>query len=172
MMYRVVTGVRFVLRNHIFTIKIKQGQLKANGTIDLKTNKWKAINNKLKKLKFDQFVTRDSNDWVTFKGKGLIYAVHDNTKTVNLDDIEPKSDQDEVVTGLRFRKVAGKGKKQHSFRLEIQRTVFDYATGKLKSSSKWYSNKLSRRKRYGQFHISRKNLYRFPILKFSRFLYL
>ena len=149
MMYRVVTGVRFVLRNHIFTIKIKQGQLKANGTIDLETNEWKAIDDKLKKLKFDQLANVDINDWVTFKGKGLIYAVHDNTKTVNLDDIEPESDQDEVVTGLRFRKVAGSGEKEENLRLEIQRTVFDYATGKLTNSSKWYSNKVARRKRYG-----------------------
>ena len=144
-MYRVVTGVRLVLENHIFSIQIKQGQLKANGSIDLETNEWKPIDNKLKKFKLNHFATVDNNDWVTFEGLDFIYAVHNKTKTVHLDDIEPESessDQDEVVTGLRFRPVGD------DLRLEIQRTVFDYATGELKSSSKWYSNKVGRRKRY------------------------
>ena len=128
-------------------IQIQQGHLQANGTIKPNTVDWQPISSVIKDLNLKDFSRVDSKQNVHFDGKGVLYLVDPTYNTIYLDDIDIPSELDEVVTGLRFQQA------RESLRLEVQRTAFNYATGILKSGSKWHFNPEYEGKRYNKFYI-------------------
>ena len=152
--FRVVTGVRLVNDNHAFHIRIQQGVLGPEGTIDPKTVSWKPIKSipDIKQFSIFHYERSTEDDkykykqWVSFPINPYIYAINWDQKIVYLDDIEPQTwkknnGTDQVVTGLRFKQV------KSDLRLEVETMPFNYATGQLLDEPEWYWNHVLFQKR-------------------------
>ena len=113
-MFRVITGVRLIKDNGILSIKIQQGSVQANGSIDQSSVAWKPINYKTKK-------------------RPSLFLIKSSTRIL-LDVVEAPPGH--VLTGLSFE--SSKDNQGTDFLwIKIRTTKLDYATGELNKKSKW-----------------------------------
>ncbi|XP_041566382.1 uncharacterized protein LOC108147772 isoform X2 [Drosophila elegans] len=85
---RVVTGVRFVKHNRVFHLQVQQGELLPLGVINQTTLQWKPV---------DEYKITDKNVQEGSDYHMLSYE----KRSVDLDEL--KSENNSVVTGLRFK---------------------------------------------------------------------
>ncbi|XP_031848288.1 chemokine-like protein orion isoform X1 [Nomia melanderi] len=124
---KVVTGVALKKVNQVIHIQIQEGELLPRGNINATTTAWKPIE-AFSILAGD---VKSNVDYVTlaWENRGL-----------DLDDLV--SDQDHLLTGLRFRTIGPR------LNLEILVSPFNFTSGKLidpEKNSFWISNDVTNR---------------------------
>lgn len=124
---KVVTGVALKKVNQIVHIQIQEGQLLPRGNINKTTVAWKPV---------DTFSRLDKN-----VKNGIDYhTLAWEKRGLDLDDLV--SDQNHLITGLRFRTIGSR------LNLEIQVTPFTFASGELSQpsvNSFWIGNDVTNR---------------------------
>lgn len=126
---KVVTGVRFLKKNKIIRMQIREGELTADGRIKKWTNSW---------MKLDDFRAQNGRLGVDY------HQLEVNERTIELNDLDTTRNQ--VVTGVKFISVGGR------LKLSIQATQIDFENGRvLSSNSNWMHNSVKSTKEYA-FH--------------------
>ena len=105
---RIITGIKLVLEKGIYSIKIQQGFLGPNGTIDEKTVGWKDVN-------------YEYSDGRNLRTKTLGFG---NNRIYLYDTMAPEKNS--VLVGLYFLYFEGRGLVTYSMFAN-----FDFKTGKL-----------------------------------------
>lgn len=125
LIFRIITGMRFVFENNTLRIQIEQGKLIDYGKIDQPSTQWKNITYK--------------SDSDTEKNYYNVTYMND---VIFLNDLEaPKNS---VLTGLRFETV--NFGLRTALALAIRATPFNYQTGQIDSkNSQWIHNRSTNR---------------------------
>lgn len=87
LIYRVVTGVKLVKKNHMVHLQIQEGKLLARGEIDPSSVSWKPV---------DNFTITDNN---VLKNRDF-HSLSWDRRAIDLDDLTGKDDQ--LLTGMSF----------------------------------------------------------------------
>ncbi|XP_063980719.1 uncharacterized protein LOC135164373 [Diachasmimorpha longicaudata] len=131
----VVTGIAFTKKNAIISLKVETAQLNISGHILDETAVWLEPEDIKYDSEQERFMLNDPNgDSIEMKLNKDIAVLSGSEKRIHLDKLSLSSD--EMITGVRFRRLLQDHMKP--LQLELRSTRVDYDKGILiKDSNKW-----------------------------------
>lgn len=134
-MYRIVVGVRFMKKNNMIHVQIKEAELKPLGLTG--KSEWKELENFHYNETIGSFFVKNDNGTQTFLKENVDYGSPDQ---IRLEDVRAPSGF--VITGVAFQFFeVSSSQESHSssLQLRIRVTPFDYFEGRLinDNQTKW-----------------------------------
>lgn len=123
--------MKFVAENNMISIKIQQGELGTNGSINTDTIEWMNVS-----YGYDVMLNKTYTAYELNRTRDF-FAVDFSKNKVYLGDLKARPGH--VMTGIAFREDPREDAPERSLRLDVRFTPFDFKTGKLNIDDEYWA---------------------------------